>query len=92
MRRIYEDTQEALRRRSILQVRLYRGLAAPYETPSILSSFTASLDMAMKFGPYGVIEENVPAVRIFAWYEGPGWRNGRFGQQFEYVVLSEEPR
>ena len=92
VRRMYTETQEALEDRGIIELTLFRGITAPYEVQSVLSSFTSSIRIARRFGKYGVVEEGIPAGRVFLWHEGPGWRNGRFGEQFEYVVLSEAPK
>jgi hypothetical protein len=91
VRQMYLDTQEALSDRGIIELHLYRGIAAPYEVRSVLTSFTSSIRIARRFGRYGVLKESIPSTRVFAWHQGPGWVNGRFGEQLEYVVLSEAP-
>lgn len=38
------------------------------------------------------MEAEISANKIFMYHEGPGWKNGEFGNQWEYIVLKEEPK
>lgn len=88
VRRIYEDTQESLRKKGIKTIRLYRGVQTGYSDVGALESWTTDPQLAKKFDGFDVLVKDVPAEHIFAYSGGPHWKNGRFGEQYEYVVLS----
>jgi hypothetical protein len=90
----YRETQAALAERGITEVTLYRGLRRQYSQPGALEAWTSAPGIAEEFaGSEGlVLRETVTARRIFAWYDRPGWVEGPKGQQFEWIVLAEEPR
>jgi len=90
VRSIYNDTQDALRGKR--SVKLYRGVKSSIRTPGVVESWTTDIGTARKFNGYDVIEMEIPVERIFAFSGGPNWKNGRYGEQFEYMVMSEEPQ
>lgn len=92
VREIYERTQRHLRDRGIQSVRLYRGIQSEIIEPGVIESWTSDVDTAVRFNGFLVLEEDVPAERVFLYHLGPGWRNGRFGGQFEYLVLGSVPK
>lgn len=92
VRRMYEETQEDLRRRGITSVRLYRGVKTDVIGEGVISSWTSDKDTARKYGGYGILLEEVTADRIFMYHEGPGWINGPRGDEFEFIILMEAPR
>jgi hypothetical protein len=94
---MYRETQDDLRVRGISEVLLYRGVREPYDPATavgVIESWTSDYDVAVEFaGPTGEVWiERITATRILAWYDGPGWVNGPKGSQFEWLILSEEPR
>lgn len=89
VRRMYEETQEHLKQQGISSLHLYRGIKSPVVTPGTVEAWTTDLDSARKFGEYGILEEDVPASRILAYSQGPGWVNGPNGEEFEHLVLGE---
>jgi hypothetical protein len=92
VRRMYEETQADLRRRGVTVVRLYRGVKRPMSRIGVLESWTLDPATAERFGTYDILVEDIPAARIFMYYQGPGWQRGPFGQQYEYIVMSEAPQ
>jgi SPP1 gp7 family putative phage head morphogenesis protein len=92
VRAMYERTQVHLRKRGIDSVHLYRGIQSEIIEQGVVESWTGDVDTAVRFDGFLVLEEDVPAERIFLYYLGPGWRNGRFGEQFEYLVLKSVPK
>lgn len=92
VRRIYDDTQEALREQKIQSIMLYRGLKTATPKPGVLEAWTSDWDTAVGFNGFDVRIEEMPAGRIFLYYGGPGWKDGPFGQQWEYLVFSGAPR
>lgn len=92
VRRMYAQTQADLRDRGITEALLYRGLKSPAVVGDVLESWTDNLSVAQGFGSYDILVETIPAARIFMYYLGAGWITGPFGQQFEFLVLSEAPR
>lgn len=93
-RKMYEDTQAAFRRQGVAEVRLYRGVKTAYEDVGVIESWTTDINVARKFaGARGdIIEEVIPVERILISHRSPGWRDGRFGAQSEYVVMPHRPR
>lgn len=89
----YDMTQTALAAQRVQVVKLYRGVKGQYDAAGSLESWTTDIATARKFaGPSGVvIVEDVPASRILAHSGGPGWKNGKFGEQHEWIVLGERP-
>lgn len=90
VRSIYADTQRALNGKKT--IKLYRGVKSEIRTPGVVESWTTDLRTAKKFNGHDVIEMEIPAERIFAFSGGPNWTNGRYGEQFEYMVMAEAPR
>lgn len=91
-RKIYDDSQEALRARGASTVRLYRGVKSEYAVQGLLEAWTSNIEIARKFDGYTVIQEDVPIERVFAFSGGPNWKNGKYGEQYEYILLPHEPR
>lgn len=91
VRKMYEETQADLLRRNIKEIQLYRGLKEEVFRRGVIESYTSDQDTAIKFDGFVVLSEKVNASRVFMFYDGPGWKNGSFGQQWEYLVLFEEP-
>lgn len=89
VRAIYNDTQAALRGKR--SVKLYRGVKSSIRTPGVVESWTTDIATARKFNGYDVMEMEIPIERIFAFSGGPNWKNGRYGEQFEYMVIPEAP-
>ena len=92
VRRMYEDTQKALADRGIKEVTLWRGWEHGTRDWSVLECFTEEQSVADRFrkrgGANGRIEyTTIPAWRVWMWHDGPGWRNGRYGNQLEWIVL-----
>ena len=58
----------------------------------MFESWSADPATARRFGACDILVEDIPAERVFMYHEGPGWRSGPFGQQYEYIVMSEAPR
>lgn len=88
VRRIYEDTQDALRATGITTIRLYRGVKAGYSEVGVMESWTTDPKVAKKFDGADVLVRDVPVEHIFAFSGGPGWVNGKYGEQHEYIILS----
>ncbi len=82
VRRIYEETQAALRQRGMFHVTLYRGVEVGGQIGLTLSSYTSDSQVARRFGRM-VIEESISADRVFMWHGRPGmgqwaiWRTVR---------------
>lgn len=87
-RRIYDQTQEELKRRGIKKIRLYRGIKSPVTTSGVLESWTTDPEVAKRFGTFAVLVREVDAKDIFAFNEGPGWVNGIHGPQTEFIVAN----
>lgn len=88
VRKVYEDTQEDLRARGVKTVRLYRGIQSAYSEVGSLESWMTDPVLAKKFDGEDVLVMDVDARHIFAYSGGPNWKNGKYGEQFEYIVLS----
>ena len=90
-REMYEATQKHLHDQGITSVKLYRGIKSAYKQDGAIESWTSDHPTAVKFDGAAVLEMEIPIERILMFHEGPGWRNGEFGQQWEYVVMSDKP-
>lgn len=88
VRKTYEDTQDALRQAGFTSVRLYRGVKSEYEEVGALESWTKDQALAKKFDGGGVLVRDVPVEHVLAYSGGPNWKNGKYGEQHEYVVMS----
>ena len=88
-RTLYQETQEALRATGADTVTLYRGIRSEYAVEGAIESWTSDLSTARKFaGPGGyVLTEEIPISRVLSYSGGPRWKNGPFGEQFEYMIL-----
>lgn len=91
LRQIYEDTQQYYREQGITEITLYRGIQSPVDDIGSIEAWTDDLDIAERFGTYTVLEERVDVRRVLWSKDAPGWRDGRFGDQREHLVLSDVP-
>ncbi len=91
-REMYESTQADLRSKGIRQVTLYRGLKSRVTVDGVIESWTSDPATARKFDGYDVIQLRIPVSRILAYHRGPNWRNGPYGEQYEYIVMRETPK
>lgn len=92
-RLMYERTQEYFRGKGIKEVRVYRGIRSDVTEKNVVESWTMDLETARKFSQgYDVRQKVIPVEQIFMFHDGPGWRNGKFGEQFEYIVLGSVPK
>lgn len=92
-RLMYERTQEYFRAQGIKEVRLYRGIRSDVFDLNVVESWTTDLETAIGFSKgYEVREKVIPVERIFSCHQVPGWRNGDFGEQYEYLVLGSAPK
>jgi hypothetical protein len=91
LRRTYEDTQEHYR--GVESVRLYRGVKTQTTIDGTVEAWTDDVNVAKKFAGRdgGVIYSDMDTRRILASVDAPGWRNGRYGNQREFLVLSDPP-
>lgn len=89
-RTMYERTQAYFRARGITRVKLYRGLkpgTAPHR--NAVESWTSDPEIARQFaGPRGVVlEQEVPVSQVLTHHKAPGWVDGPYGRQSEYLVM-----
>lgn len=72
-------------------IKLYRGVKEKYDEAErgSLESWTINRGTADAFaGKNGDVEVQwVDAERILAHHKGPQWKNGKYGEQYEYVVM-----
>ena len=87
VREMYNKTQAYFKERGITEVKLYRGVKSQTNVHGVIESWTTDPKTARKFNGHGVMEKNVPVEKILLAHDGPGWKNGRYGQQYEYVVM-----
>lgn len=87
VRRMYEETQEALRLAGVEEVELLRGLKSDVSVRGVLEAWTTSGEIAEKFDGYTVLRQRIAARDVFLYRGGPGWVDGRFGNQEEWVLL-----
>lgn len=99
VRRMYEETQAALAQRRIDAITVYRGVKKRYpdgkDRRGTLESWSSSAEIELRFArgnPDNVKIEDVTRERIFLFRNGPGWKDGRFGNQEEFVVMADEPQ
>lgn len=92
VRSMYEQTQAEFAKRGITEVTLYRGVKSGIRVPGVVESWTTDLSIARKFNGHDILTETVPVSRIFMWHEGPGWKNGKYGEQYEYMVMGSVPK
>lgn len=86
----YDMTQASLRARGGSPIRLYRGITTEYAGQGAIESWTSDPKIAKRFaGPRGkVLTQLVSPDRVLAHSGGPGWKNGRFGEQSEWMILA----
>lgn len=93
VRQIYQDTQAALRERYPQgTVTLYRGVKTEYAIQGAIESWTTDIPTAQGFDGYTVIAQEFPIAQVLAFSGGPHWKNGKYGEQHEFMVLSEPPK
>lgn len=98
LRHQYRKTQKELERRGVDSVTLYRGVKDKdaIDVQGAVESWTRSRKEALeKFAngdPDNVFTEQVPRERVLFFRGGPNWQDGKFGNQREWVVLSDEPK
>lgn len=86
----YDMTQASLRARGGSPIRLYRGITTEYVGQGAIESWTTDPEVAKKFATRRgkVLTQLVSPDRVLAHSGGPGWKNGRFGEQSEWMVLA----
>lgn len=99
VRKIYEDTQKALKKAGITEITLYRGITRydDWGQVNIIrgnleswadAQYSAKMDWGKNFGNV-LMKENVKAEQIFMWCDGPGWnRSAVYGKgEREFIVM-----
>ena len=83
-------TQASLRARGGAPIRLYRGITTEYVGQGAIESWTTDPEVAKKFATRRgrVLTQLVSSDRVLAHSGGPGWKNGRFGEQSEWMILA----
>jgi hypothetical protein len=92
VRQMYDRTQESFRQQGITTISLYRGVKSDVRVPGVVESWTTDLKTARKFDGYDIMEMTVPVDRVFMHSGGPGWKNGKYGEQHEYMVMADRPK
>ena len=92
VRDLHDQTQLWAERNGVRTIRLYRGIKSPYAVEGVLESWTTDPATARKFDGHEVLVRDVPVEDLLFGHEVPGWRNGRFGQQFEWIVINGRRR
>ena len=92
LRRIYSETQQQFARRKIRTVTLYRGVYGDDTSHrNTVESWTSSRTVAEKFARKGpnprVLTITVPVGQVLVYHKVPGWVDGPFGEQAEYLLL-----
>lgn len=95
-RTLYSDAQDQLRASGYQPgdtVTLYRGIKEAYRSHGVAESWTSDRRIAERFaGEGGIVwAEEVPVQRILTYRGAPGWQDGRFGNQKEFIVLRSAP-
>lgn len=89
-RAMFERTQAHFAEAGVKRVRLYRGLkpgSAPHRNS--IESWTSDPNVARRFaGPGGVVlQQDFPVQQILTHHGVPGWIDGPYGSQAEYLVM-----
>ena len=92
VRQMYDRTQEAFGQQGVATIKLYRGVKSEVRIPGVVESWTTDLETARKFDGYDIMEMVVPVDRVFMHSGGPGWKNGKYGEQYEYMVMADRPK
>ena len=92
VRQMYDRTQESFGQQGVASIKLYRGVKSGVRIPGVVESWTTDLETARKFNGYDIMELVVPVDRVFMHSGGPGWKNGKYGEQYEYMVLADRPK
>jgi len=85
-RKIYDATQAAFAKAGVKTVKLYRGVQTSYQVAGVVESWTTDINVAKKFGGI-IMEKEVPVDKIFTSVDSPGWIDGVWGGQKEYMVM-----
>jgi hypothetical protein len=91
-RAMYNATQAYFKEQGLTHIKLYRGLKGGIDAFSVAESWTADYATALKFDGFDVLEMVIPVNRILISYNAPGWHNGKYGNQFEFIVMPEAPK
>ena len=91
IRDMYDQTQQSFKDRGVETVTLYRGVKSNVRIPGVVESWTTDLATAKKFNGYDIMKMEVSIDRIFMHSGGPGWKNGKYGEQYEYMVMANKP-
>lgn len=92
VREMYDRTQQGFAADGVTTVKLYRGVKSSVRIPGVVESWTTDLETARKFDGYDIMEMVVPVDRVFMYSGGPGWKNGKYGEQYEYMVMADRPK
>lgn len=86
----YDMTQASLRASGGAPIRLYRGVTTEYVGHGAIESWTSDPQVARDFakGRGKVMTQVVTPDRVLAYSGGPGWKNGRYGEQSEWMILA----
>lgn len=90
VRAMQQKTQAYFKQQGIKRVKLYRGIkpgTGPHR--NAVESWTSDPRVARRFaGRYGkVLEADIPAEQILTHHRVPGWVDGPYGGQSEYLVV-----
>lgn len=99
---MYEETQEWFQENGIKSLQLYRGAGKARGTFDTASSWSESKQVASEFAEQSVNNikrkggtpqpsvffKEVPVEDILIGHRAPGWENGKYGQQFEWIVMN----
>lgn len=96
LRKMYRTTQAEFRRQGTTKVHVWRGYAGEEPVRGAVASWSTRKDVAEKFARAAakrtgkemrIDEDWVPVERILSWRGGPGWVDGIYGDQAEYMVM-----
>jgi hypothetical protein len=92
-RRTYDETQTYYSGPRAGSVKLYRGVRSDTFVEGSLEAWTDDPAVARRFAGKGgkVIVADIDTRRIFAGVDAPGWRHGRYGDQREFLIMSDPP-
>ncbi len=92
--RTYSETQAHYSGPRAGSVKLYRGVRSDVFVEGTVESWTDDPSVARRFaGRNGeVLVADIDTRRILSSVDAPGWRNGPYGDQREFVILSDPPK
>ncbi len=94
LRAMYNETQKELKAAGISKITLRRGVKTQYNTSlaGAMESWTSDSTISKKFdGKYELIE-SITADRILTYHKSKLWKNGPYGEQYEYIVMPERKK